>query len=69
MLGAYGLNVQQNHFNKIYRANTPRAQRKISSYGSDLDVLLRPFGLAQDALCASHLFSDSVIQTSTENFN
>jgi hypothetical protein len=36
---SYLLNVRQNHFNKVYRAKTPRAQRKISSYLSELGVL------------------------------
>jgi len=33
------LNVRQNNFNKVYRAKTPRAQRKISSHFSELGVL------------------------------
>jgi hypothetical protein len=38
-LDSYLLNVQQNDFNKVYRAKTPRAQRKISSYFSELGAL------------------------------
>jgi hypothetical protein len=29
---------------------------------------LRPFGFAQDMLCASHLFSDSASRYTSENF-
>jgi hypothetical protein len=39
MLDSYLLNVEQNRFNKLYRAKTPRAQRKIFSYFSELGVL------------------------------
>ena len=35
----YISNVQQKNFTKLYRAKTPRAQRKISSYFSELGVL------------------------------
>jgi len=36
------------NFNKIYRAKTPSAQRKIFTYFSEP---WRPFGFAQDMLC------------------
>jgi hypothetical protein len=38
-LDSYLLNVEQNRFNKLYRAKTPRAQRKIFFYFSELGVL------------------------------
>src|SRR2546426_12494998 len=39
LLDSYVSNVQRNHLRKVYRAKTPRAQRKISSYFSELRVL------------------------------
>jgi hypothetical protein len=62
----HALNLEQNDINKIYRAKMPGAQN-ISLFLRTWRAL-RPFGLAQDMLCTRHVFSDSVTQTSTENF-
>ena len=45
-----------------------RQEPKISSYFSELGVLCLPASLADRRLRASHRFSDSLIQKSTENF-
>ena len=57
-LASYLSNLQQNDFNNVYRAKTPRSQR--SCFGFRTWRALR--------LCASQRFSDSVIQISIENF-
>jgi hypothetical protein len=66
-LGAYLLNVQQNDFNKILAPRHQGAKLKYSLFLRTWRAL-RPFGFAQDMLCASHLFADSVTQMLTENF-
>jgi len=38
-LASYLSNLQQNNFNNVYLAKTPRPQRKIFSYFSELGVL------------------------------